>query len=51
MFKVFETVDFPGSITTINPDQSGVSSVLWQFWQILPVVNVLHFLQANSLAK
>jgi len=40
MFSVFETVDFSGFTTTIRPDQSGVSSVLWQFWQIFPVVSV-----------
>src|SRR5487761_1806551 len=49
MLTVFATVDFAGSTTTMSPDQLGVSSVLWQFRHILPVVSVRNFLQANSL--
>src|SRR5487761_1115638 len=49
MLTVLATVDFAGSTTTMSPDQLGVSSVLWQFWHILPVVSVRHFLQVNSL--
>jgi hypothetical protein len=48
MESVLEIVDLSGSTTTRRPDQSGVSSVLWQFGQILPVVSVWHFLHANS---
>jgi hypothetical protein len=51
MSSVFATIDLAGSKTKMIPDQSGLKSVDLQFGHTLPVVIVLHFLHAFSLAN
>src|SRR5690606_18889974 len=51
MSSVLATCDLAGSKISIMPDQSGLRSVDLQLGQTLPVVTVLHFLHAFSLAN
>jgi len=48
MFRVLATWDFSGSIMTIRPDHSLLSSVDPSLGHAFSVVRVLHFLHASS---